>query len=128
VKVKRLSLFVMACVVLMYLSGCVFIVAGTLGAVGGYVITSDTIQGEYDADYETAWKASLEVCGVLGTIVSRDANKGTLDATIDHAKVKVNIIRLTPEAIRVKVKARKGIFPRRGTAENVFVKIIQRVK
>lgn len=113
---------------LIALSGCVFVVAGTLGAVGGYAVTRDTIQGEYDASYQRAWKAALQTCNTLGVIVNRDTNKGMIEATVDRAKVKVEITQMTPEATRIKVKARKGIFPRIGTAQNVFVKIVQQLK
>jgi hypothetical protein len=113
---------------LIALSGCVFVVGGTLGAVGGYAITRDTIQGEYDASYQNAWKAAQQTCSTLGVIVIRDSNKGMIEATVDRAKVKVEITQLTPVATRIKVKARKGIFPRIGTAQNVFVKIVQQLK
>jgi hypothetical protein len=63
----------------------------------------------------------------LGVIDTRDSAKGTIDAVVDRAKVKVEITQLTPEAVRVKVKARRGLFPRLGTAEKVFVKIVQQL-
>lgn len=125
---KWLRLIVGVCLVPVVLSGCVFVVAGAVGAVGGYAITRDTIQGEYDARYTTAWKSATDVCGTLGTVTFKDATKGTVEAVVDQAKVRVEVSQLTPEAIRIKVKARKGLFPRVGIAENVFVKIVQRLK
>lgn len=124
----KLTLATLLVAGLMSLNGCIFVIAGTVGAVGGYAITSDTIQGEYDARYSTAWKSAVDVCNTLGAIVSRDTSKGIIQASVDRAKVRVEITQLTPEAIRIKVKARKGIFPQRGTAENIFVKIVQRLK
>lgn len=112
---------------LVSLSGCAFLVIGGVGAVGGYAVTRDTIQGEYDAKFSAAWSAALSTCGMLGTVSSRDQSKGTIEALVDRAKVKIEVTQLTPEAIRIKVKARKGIFPRLGTAEKVFVKIVQQL-
>lgn len=109
------------------LNGCVFLVAGGVGAVGGYAVTRDTLQGEYDAQAAHAWKAAVEACGMLGVVTLRDSNRGIVEATVDRAKVKITITQITPEAVRIKVKARKGIFPRLGTAEKVFVKIVQRL-
>lgn len=126
-RLKILNLFLVFSVSLMALSGCAVLVIGSVGAVGGYAITRDTIQGEYDASPTKAWKASLEVCGTLGTVSTKDSAKATVEAFVDRAKVRVDITSLTPEAIRVRVKARKGIFPRLGTAEKVFVKIVQRL-
>ncbi len=124
---KKLRVFFLIPVLSWSLSGCAFFIVGVAGAVGGYAITRDTIQGEYDAEYSKAWKASLEVCGILGSVISRDTSKGVVEASIDKAKIRVEITQITPEAIRVKVKARKGVFPKLGTAEKVFVKIVQQI-
>ena len=121
----KIKLFILFIVLTMISSGCVFIIVGSVGALGGYAVTRDTIQGEYDANYSKAWRSSLDVCGILGRIVSKDTTKGIVDAEIENAKVRVEVTQLTPEAIRLKVKARKGIFPRLGIAEKVFVKIVQ---
>lgn len=126
-RLKQIFLMSISCILLATLSGCIFIVAGSVGAVGGYAITRDTIQGEYDANYSRAWKSALEVSGILGRVVTKNTTKGVIDAEVDKAKIKIEITQLTPEAIRLKVKARKGIFPRLGTAEKVFVKIVQQL-
>ena len=126
-RLKQIPLILFSVVLVTVLSGCIFIVAGSVGAVGGYAITRDTIQGEYDANYSRAWKSALEVSSILGRVVTKDTTKGAIDAEVDKAKIKIEITQLTPEAIRLKVKARKGIFPRLGTAEKVFVKIVQQL-
>lgn len=113
--------------VLFQLAGCFWLIVGTAGAVGGYAVTRDTIQGEYDVGYSDAWKSAVEVCGLLGIVNTKDSSLGTIQATVDRVKVKVEVTQLTPEATRLKVKARKGIFPRLGTAEKVFVKIVQQL-
>jgi hypothetical protein len=125
--VKKISVFLIVSFFSVALNGCIFLIASGVGAVGGYAITRDTIQGEYDARYSDAWKSAIHICDMLGTVTSRDSNKGTLEAAVDQAKVKVEIMQLTPESVRIKVKARKGIFPRLGTAERVFVKIVQQL-
>lgn len=125
---KIVGLFLALCVPLIALSGCVVLIAGSVGAVGGYAVTRDTIQGEYDAGYSRAWKAAVETCNTLGTVTTRDSARGRVEAQIDGAKVRVEITQLTPIALRIKVKARKGLFPRLGTAQNVFVKIVQQLK
>jgi len=112
---------------MVFLNGCVWLVVGGVGAVGGYAVTRDTIQGEYDAKFADAWRAAQSVCSTLGLVNSRDASAGVLEATIDRAKVRVEVTQITPEAIRLRVKARRGIFPRLGMAQDVFVKIGQRL-
>ncbi|MEK7849967.1 MAG: DUF3568 family protein, partial [Candidatus Omnitrophota bacterium] len=100
-KIKNLFLFPVLFAALLNLSGCVFIVAGTIGAVGGYAITRDTIQGEYDAKFDDAWKSALETCNALGFITTKDTHRGTIEASVELAKVRVEITPLTQEAIRV---------------------------
>jgi len=123
-KIKRGALVLLPFVLLTQLSGCIFLLAAGAGAVGGYAITRDTIQGEYDARQDDAYRASVEVCGMLGTVLAKSPSEGTVEATVNEARVLVTITRLTQEAVRIKVKARRGIFPRLGTAERVFVKIV----
>ena len=125
--IKRLISILFIPLLLVSFSGCVWLFVGAAGVVGGYAVTRDTIQGDYDAGYSDAWKSAVDVCGILGTISAKDTHKGTIESFIDKAKVKIEITQLTQEAIRVKVKARKGIFPRLGTAEKVFVKIVQKL-
>ncbi|MDD5019741.1 MAG: DUF3568 family protein [Candidatus Omnitrophica bacterium] len=110
-----------------FLSGCVWLVVGGVGAVGGYAVTRDTIQGEYDAKFDDAWRSAQSVCSILGVVSGRDASTGTIDAVVDRAKVKVVVTQMTPEAVRLKVKARRGLFPQMGIAEKVFVKIVQQL-
>ena len=110
------------------LTGCVYVVVGAACAVGGYAVTRDTIQGEYDARYSAATKAATDVCSMLGILTLKDTSRGLFEASINQVKVKIEITQLTPEAIRIKVKARKGMFPRLSVAEDVFVKIVQRIK
>ncbi len=121
---KRCGLFLIPFLFLTQLCGCIFLIAAGAGAVGGYAITRDTIQGEYDAGKDDAYRAAVEVCGMLGTVMAKSASEGSVEATVDQANVAVTITPLTQEAIRIKVKARRGIFPRLGTAERVFVKIV----
>lgn len=109
------------------LAGCAFLVIASVGAVGGYAITSDTIQGEYDIRFADIWREALETCDTLGYVTAKDPSVGTIHAEVDQAKVRVDVVRLTQEATRLKVKARKGIFPRRATAEKIFLQIVQQL-
>lgn len=124
---KRVFSFVFVLSLALGLAGCAFLVIASVGAVGGYAVTSDSIQGEYDVTSADAFRASVETCGALGYVTVKDTANGTLEAMVDRAKVNIWVTRLTPEAIRLKVKARKGIFPRRAVAEKVFVKIVQQL-
>jgi len=126
-RMKNIFSVLVVCVCISVVSGCVFVLAGGAGLVGGYIISKDTIQGEYDVSFSDAWDAAVEVSQMLGTTDVRDSTSGLVDSMIDNAKVRIEVTQLTKEAVRVRVKARKGIFPRLPTAEKVFVKIVQQL-
>ena len=125
---RQSSVFLFLAAMIVSLSGCVFLIISGIGAVGGYAISRDTIQGEYDANYNRAWKYALETCSYQGIIISKDTTRGVIEAEVEQAKVKVEITQLTADVIRLKVKARKGIFPRIGIAERIFMRIVQSLK
>lgn len=124
---RKTTLALMGVLALAQLSGCIFLIAAGAGAVGGYAITRDTIQGDYDADQRDAYRAAVEVCGMMGTVLAKSPSLGSVEATVNNASVTVSITQLTKEAIRVKVKARRGIFPSLSNAERVFVKIVNQL-
>lgn len=124
---KNIFFVLAAAIGVSLISGCVFVLAGGAGLLGGYVISKDTIQGEYDVGFSDAWDASRSVSEMLGSVSASDSSSGVIEAMVDKAKVKIDITQLTKEAVRIKIKARRGIFPRLATAEKVFVKIVQQL-
>ncbi len=111
------------------LSGCVWAILGA-GAVGGYAISKDTIVGEIDSDYDTLWLAAERVGGIMGEIKAQDRVKGTIELDIDRTRVSIQIEKLTPETLRLRVKGRKYMYmiPNIGLAQKVFIKIQQQVE
>jgi hypothetical protein len=124
---RRWGLLLVSFLALAQVSGCIVLIATSVGAIGGYAVTRDTIQGEYDVRLNDAFRAAKEVCGMLGTVVADSASLGEVEATVDQARVTVTLVQLTREAVRIKVKARRGLFPRLGTAERVFAKIVSQL-
>ena len=108
-------------------SGCVpLIVGGAVGALGGYAISKDTIQGETDKDYDTLWNAAKLVAKIKGKINTEDKAKGDLELKVDSSKVKVRLIRLTSATTRLRVSARNALgLPNIDLAQDVFVKILE---
>ncbi|HOW35509.1 MAG TPA: DUF3568 family protein [Candidatus Omnitrophota bacterium] len=109
------------------LSGCFYLVLGAAAAAGGYAISSDTIQGETEKDFQEVWDSSVEIASIMGMVSSKSPELGKISATIDGAKVNIQVLQLTTSTTRLKVKARKGLFPNISTAQNIFVKIMNRV-
>jgi hypothetical protein len=117
------------CLLSLSLSGCVWMLLG-VGAAGGYAISGDTIAGEIDKDYDSIWTAAEKVSSIMGTIKYKDRAKGYIDVDVEKSKVSINIERLTPETLRLKVSARKylNLMPNKGLAQKIFVKINQQIE
>ncbi|MGE0268564.1 MAG: hypothetical protein AB7S78_08940 [Candidatus Omnitrophota bacterium] len=110
--------------VLFSLSGCVYLVVGGIGALGGYVVSPDTVEGITTNDQTTVWDTSLEIVSIMGTVQESSEDAGIILANIDRAKVRVTIQSMDGGTCRISVKARKFLFPKISTAQNVFVKIM----
>jgi hypothetical protein len=106
-------------------SGCVPLIVGGAGVLGGYAISKDTIQGETDKDYNTLWNAVKTVAKIKGTIKTEDKTKGYLELTVDSSRVVVQLSRLTKTANRLRVSARRMGLPNIDLAQDIFVKILE---
>lgn len=109
------------------LSGCVYLVIGSIGAVGGYVVSPDTVEGVTQNDFETVVDSSIEVISVMGTILEQHADSGVIISKIHGSKVTITVSSITKETTKLSVKARKAFFPRISIAQDVFVKIMSYV-
>ena len=111
------------------ISGCVpLIVGGTVGAVGGYAISKDTVQGETDRSYDSLWNAALTVSRIRGQIKFEDRTKGYIELTAESSKVYIRLIRVTEATTRLRVQAKKYHFPNLNLAQDIFVKIMEQAK
>ena len=107
------------------LNGCVWMVVGGLGAVGGYVVSPDTVEGLLTGhDSEDVWNAVVEVVSILGVIQERDDKGGVMIAKISGAHVKVTVMRMSSSAVKLSVKSRKLWMPRIKTSQEVYIKIV----
>ncbi|MFH1359793.1 MAG: DUF3568 family protein [Candidatus Omnitrophota bacterium] len=109
------------------LSGCWPLIFGTLAAAGGYAVSRDTIQGETEKDFDDVWHAAMAVVPVMGSVVSESYELGHIEAIVNGARVKVDVLQMTSSIVRLKVKARKNIFQSLVNAQQVFIKIMNKV-
>lgn len=108
-------------------SGCVYLIVGGVSAVGGYSISQDTIQGESDASFDEVWDAAIHILSIMGRIESESSELGEVVAIVNGARITVHVIQLTSETVRLKIRGRKSLFPSISNAQNVFMKIMNRV-
>ncbi len=108
-------------------SGCMPLIIGA-SALGGYAISKDTIQGEVDNTFNTAWDAAIRVADIMGVIKVEDKEKGAIALTIGSNNVNIKVIDLTRATSRLRVSARtRYLIPNITLAQKVFIKIIQQL-
>lgn len=121
--IKLLMLPILVCC----LTGCIYLIVGGLGAVGGYVVSPDTVEGLTENDSLTVWEAAYEIVSIMGTIQAEQEDAGILNANISGALVTISIVPINQTTTKLTVKARKNYLPKISTAQDVFVKIMDRL-
>lgn len=106
------------------LSGCVYLVIGGLGAVGGYVVSPDTVEGINSYGQIETWDAAYEVISIMGVILESQEEGGIIIAKVNGAKVTVTISQMSPSAVKMTLKARKTFMPKIALAQDIYVKIM----
>lgn len=109
------------------MSGCIYLAVGGLGAIGGYVISPDTVEGVTENDRMLVWDSAVEVLSIMGVIEEQVEGSGRLIANITGTKVTVYLIPINDTTLKVQVKARKLRMPRIATAQEVLFKIMTNV-
>jgi len=118
----------MLCGLVMFsLSGCIYLVIGGIGAVGGYIVSPDTVEGITDNEYTVAWETAIEMISIMGLIEESNKEGGIIIASVHGANITISMMALSDSSTKVTVKARKAFLPRISLAQDVFVKIMSRL-
>ncbi|OGX07952.1 MAG: hypothetical protein A2Z88_04745 [Omnitrophica WOR_2 bacterium GWA2_47_8] len=123
----KVNNIVRACLVLAvvsFSSGCVYMVIGGLGVLGGYVVSPDTVEGITDKDADEVWDASIEITSTMGVIEDKQESAGTMATKIQGARVYITIQSIGSSSVKLRVKARKFFFPKISVAQDVYIKIM----
>ena len=113
--------------VIFALQGCIYLVVGGIGALGGYVVSPDTVEGLTEVDETALWDTSIEILSVMGSITESKEEGGVILAKVSGTVVTVSIIPMSEVSTKVRVKARKSMFPKISVAQEVYVKILSNV-
>ena len=114
-------------VVMCALSGCVYVVIGTVGALGGYIVSPDTVEGILEFEQSEVWDSTVEIISIMGTISERNDQGGLLIAKVAGAKVTVNVAMMSANVSKVTIKARRAFFPKIKLAQEIYTKIASRL-
>ena len=106
------------------LSGCVYLVVGSVGALGGYVVSPDTVEGILTGSaYEDVWDAAIETVSVMGIIKERNDAAGMIISNIQGTSVTITVLRMSDAAVKLTVKSRKAFLPKIKVSQDVYMKI-----
>jgi len=109
-------------------SGCVFLVVGSVGAVGGYAISRDTFEGVSSKGQEEILTAAHKVLSIMGTITDERPKDGEIIARVYGNHVVVDVVQINLTTSKLRVKARNAIFPRIAVAQEVYTKIMNQLE
>lgn len=126
--IKKILTMVMLIPLLFMHSGCFYLVVGGIGAVGGYIVSPDTVEGVSEEKEGVVWDMAMETISIMGLIDEKDEATGMILATVHGAKITVTVTPLGESTTKLTVKARKAYLPRISLAQDVFVKIMSRLK
>ncbi len=105
-------------------SGCIYLVVGGVGALGGYVVSPDTVEGLTENDQLAVWDSTIEILSIMGIILDQNESTGVLLAKVSGATVTITITSLNQSTSKVNVKSRKAFLPKIKVSQDVFVKIM----
>lgn len=125
---KFIFLFIILPLLIINISGCIFILGGAAGAVGAYGISKDTVQGETDKPYDSLWSAALSVSRIRGTVRQEDSIRGYIEAQTESSRVWIKLSRVTRATTRIRISARKFHFPNLSLAQDLYVRILEEAR
>ena len=125
---RKAILFLIPCIFVNILGCAPLIIGSAVGALGGYAVSKDTIEGHTDKSYDSLWEAALTVSKIRGQIKYENKTKGYIESEAESSKVHIKLIRLTASTTRLRVSARKYHFPNMSLAQDIFVKITEQAR
>lgn len=111
-----------------FASGCGVVIVAGLGALGGYVISPDTVEGIVGYGEDELFSSAGDVLSMMGTIQEQSKSMGEISALVSGSRVTVNVIPQSKTSTKLKVKARKWIFPKIAVAQDVYMKTVRRLQ
>ena len=115
-----MTCFVVASLLSVY--GCAAVLIGA-GVAGGVAISEDTAKLEVDTSYGRAWKVTYDTIHSMGAINTQDKDSGKIEANVQDTRIEAKIIPLTPQAVRIEIKARKNLLPNMDLAMRIINRI-----
>lgn len=129
ISVRKNFLSLLLAGLLLSTSGCFYLVIGGVGALGGYAISPDTVEGTVGGDTaQDVWQAAVDVISIMGIIEEKNEISGVLIAKVQGVYVTVTVAEPLADSVKLRVKARKGMMPKIKLAQDIYTKIVQKAR
>jgi len=112
----------------MGICGCGVVIVAGLGALGGYVISPDTVEGVVGYSDKELYASATDILSIMGTMSEQLKSQGHIVANVSGATVTLDIIPMSKSSTKFRVKARKWVFPKMAIAQDVYMKIVRRLQ
>ena len=110
------------------LSGCVPLLIGA-GVVTGFLVTKDTVSGNFEVSYDKLWTTALAAVDEKGDIFEQDKQAGIIKAKSNKDEIVVKMKELTETSQNLRVTARKALaLANLALAQEVFTKIVRNLE
>lgn len=109
------------------LTGCAVFWLGA-GATSALVVGIDRVSIYIDSSLDNAWSRSYEVLDELGDIQDSDRKGGTIRARAKRSNLTILLEEVTPQTVKLTVKARKNLLPNVELAHDIAIKILKRLE
>jgi len=121
---KNVLVMFLSAVLVTPLSGCMYLVVGSVGALGGYVVSPDTVEGTLtNKNFDEVWRAAVDVVSLMGIIQEQEKFSGIMIANVQGAKVTIRISSAGQDTTNLSVKARKSFLPKIKIAQDIYIKM-----
>ena len=121
---KNVLAVILALLLPMGFCGCGVVIVAGLGALGGYVISPDTVEGIVGYGEKELFSASTDILSIMGTVSEQSKSSGHLVAMVDGCRVTLDVLPMSKSSTKFRVKARKAFLPKIAIAQDVFAKIM----
>jgi hypothetical protein len=127
---KGLCAVLLSVTLILSSSGCAPMVIGALavGAVGGYVVSPDTVEGTTARSLGEAWDAAKEIASIMGVVVDENERAGLIIANINGSRVTITLTTLNAASTKMSIKARKSFMPKIDLAQDVYTKVMKQME
>ncbi|MBL8014526.1 MAG: hypothetical protein JNN05_11840 [Candidatus Omnitrophica bacterium] len=127
-RIRVNMLAVLTSAVILTSAGCGIVVIAGLGALGGYAISPDTVEGILGYSEAELFRSASDTLSIMGMVTEQSKGTGHVAATIAGVRVTVDVLPTSKSTTKLRVKARRWAFPKMSVAQEVYVKIVRKLQ